>query len=46
MHDVVQLGHQVLKAPDDFLEAGRLAAEVAVLAQQRSDSVALIIGDG
>jgi hypothetical protein len=39
VHDVVELGDEVLEALDDFPEAGRLA-------EQCGNSVALVIGDG
>ena len=46
MHHMGQFGHRGPEALDDLPEIGRLALERAILAQQRGDSIALILGDG
>jgi hypothetical protein len=53
MNEVVELGHQMLKALDDGLEAGRfgletgrLVLEFTPLAQQRGDSFTLVLRKG
>ena len=46
MNEVVELGHQMLKALDDILEAGRLVLEFTPFAQQRGDSFTLVLRNG
>jgi hypothetical protein len=44
--DMVQLGDEMLEAPDDLLEARCLVPEFEMRAHQRGDSFALVLRDG